>query len=78
MGHFNTEWLYTDETQYHANLDLFPALADREDLNAIRKAMDAVAERYGKDKDGLRKGLDVHYNIRTPDIPLKNQDILHF
>jgi coproporphyrinogen III oxidase len=63
MGHFNTQWQRTDETEYHTNLDLFPALADREDLDAVRKTMDAVAARFGKDKNGLREGLDVHYNM---------------
>lgn len=70
MGHFNTQWQCTDETQYYTNLDLFPALADRENLDAVRKVMDTVAERYGKDKDGLRKGLDEHYNMAHWDSPL--------
>lgn len=70
MGHFNTQWQYTDETQYYMNLDLFPALSSQEDLDTVRKAMDAVAKRYGKDKDGLRKGLDEHYNMDHWDSPL--------
>jgi coproporphyrinogen III oxidase len=70
MGHFNTQWQCTDETEYHTNLDLFPALTDREDLDAVRKTMDAVADRFGKDKDGLREGLDVHYNMEHWHSPL--------
>jgi len=73
MGHFNTEWQSADVTQYHTNLDLFPALESREDLDAVRKAMDAVAERHGRDKDALRTGLDVHYNMDHFDSPLASK-----
>jgi len=73
MGHFNTQWQSTNETRYHTNLDLFPALDGREDLDAVRTAMDAVAERFGKDKDGLRTGLDVHYNMEHWDTPLASK-----
>jgi len=73
MGHFNTQWQKTDETLYITNLDLFPALESREDLAAVRKAMDAVAERHGRDKDALRTGLDVHYNMDHFDSPLASK-----
>jgi len=73
MGHFNTEWRYTQEPEYHMNIDLFPAVAVREDLDGAKKIMDAVAERFKKDKDAIREGLAVQYNMDHWQAPLAAQ-----
>ncbi len=63
MGHFNTEWAKAGAGPYFMNLDLFPAVRVEEDLMDVRKAMDAVADRFGRDRDAMREGLDVQYHM---------------
>jgi coproporphyrinogen III oxidase len=70
MGHFNTEWALTGSGPYHMNLDLFPAIIVKEDIAAMRAAMDAVAQRFGMDAHKMRTGLDEHYNMAHWDAPL--------
>ncbi len=70
MGHFNTEWNTTVPVHCHMNLDLFPAVKIEEDLNAIRYEMDGVADKFGRDKDKMREGLDQHYNMEHWSSPL--------
>ncbi|MFC1592009.1 coproporphyrinogen III oxidase [Thermodesulfobacteriota bacterium] len=61
MGHFNTEWMFAEPTLYFMNLDLFPAVAVQEDIEGARAAMDAVAQRHGRNADTCREGLAVQY-----------------
>jgi coproporphyrinogen III oxidase len=70
MGHFNTEWTTGDSFTYHMNLDLFPAVKLEEDLAAVRGVMDGVADTFGRDRDKMREGLDVHYNMEHWESPL--------
>jgi coproporphyrinogen III oxidase len=70
MGHFNTEWITTEPHRYTINLDLFPAIGVEEDLRAMRSAMDGVADRFGRDRDKLREGLDEHYTMEHFATPL--------
>ena len=63
MGHFNTEWITTGPRRYFMNLDLFPAVRVEEDLRVMRAAMDVVADRFGRDRDKMRGGLDEHYTM---------------
>jgi coproporphyrinogen III oxidase len=63
MGHFNTEWTRPGAGPYYMNLDLFPAVRVEEDLVDMRKAMDGVADRFGRNRDAMREGLDVQYNM---------------
>jgi coproporphyrinogen III oxidase len=71
MGHFNTEWsTKAGVNTYHMNLDLFPAITVEEDLAAVKGAMDKVADQFGRDRDGMRKGLDEHYNMGHWSVPL--------
>jgi coproporphyrinogen III oxidase len=52
------------------NLDLFPAVRIEEDLNTIRHLMDRVADKFGRDRDKMREGLDQHYNMEHWSFPL--------
>ena len=70
MGHFNTEWSMTGPGPYHMNLDLFPSIVVDEDILALRRAMDLVAEQFGVEKAKMREGLDDHYNMQYWDRPL--------
>jgi coproporphyrinogen III oxidase len=72
MGHFNTEWSSKDSGayQYTMNLDLFPAVAVEEDLKTVQQQMDHVADQFGKDRNEMRKGLDIHYNMNHWSFPL--------
>lgn len=70
MGHFNTEWTLGDSVTYHMNLDLFPAVRVEEDLATVRRVMDGVADKFGRDRDKMREGLDVHYNMEHWEFPL--------
>lgn len=70
MGHFNTEWALTGSGPYHMNLDLFPAVTVPEDITEMRIAMDAVAQRFGRDARTMRAGLDEHYSMAHWDAPL--------
>jgi coproporphyrinogen III oxidase len=63
MGHFNTEWTTAETGPYYMNLDLFPAVRVEEDLEDMRKAMDDIAHRFGRDREKMREGLDVQYNM---------------
>jgi len=63
MGHFNTEWTKAGAGPYYMNLDLFPAVRVEEDLKDMRKAMDGIADRFGRNRDTMREGLDVQYNM---------------
>ena len=63
MGHFNTEWKTRGEAGYNTTLDLFLALRIQEDLDAVRDAIDAVAEQFGRDKNRIRERLAVQYNM---------------
>lgn len=63
MGHFNTEWTKAGAGPYYMNLDLFPAVRVEEDLQDMRTAMDGIADRFGRGRDEMRKGLDAQYNM---------------
>ena len=63
MGHFNTEWSMKGPAPYHMELDLFPAVRVEEDLKAVKHEMDLVADRFGRDREKMREGLDTHYNM---------------
>ncbi len=52
------------------NLDLFPAVRVEEDHRAMRAAMDVVADRFGRDREKMREGLDTHYNMEHFAAPL--------
>ncbi len=52
------------------NLDLFPAVRVEEDLRAMRAAMDVVADRFGRDREKMREGLDTHYTMEHFAAPL--------
>jgi len=70
MGHFNTEWATKEPRLYYMNLDLFPAVRVEEDLRAIKAAMDVVADRFGRDREKMREGLDTHYTLEHFAAPL--------
>ena len=70
MGHFNTEWSTKEPRLYYMNLDLFPAVRVEEDLRAMKSAMDAVADRFGRDREKMREGLDTHYTMEHFAVPL--------
>jgi len=72
MGHFNSEWsgMGTGPSRYTTNLDLFTAVRVNEDLVRMKQVMDGVADKYGKDRAELRKGLDIHYNMDHWPFPL--------
>ena len=63
MGHFNTEWIRNGLRRYTIVLDLFPAVRVEEDLKAMKAAIDAVADRFGRDKEKIREGLDTQYTM---------------
>jgi len=52
------------------NLDLFPAVKVEEDLESMKAAMDVIADRYGRDRDKMREGLDEHYTMEHFNVPL--------
>ncbi len=70
MGHFNTEWVTNGVRHYNMNLDLFPAVRVEEDLRAMKAAMDVVADRFGRDREKMREGLDTHYTMEHFATPL--------
>jgi coproporphyrinogen III oxidase len=70
MGHFNTEWSLEGQGPYHMNLDLFPAMTVAEDLKNMRGLMDTVADRFTRDRDTMREGLDEHYHMSHWEKPL--------
>jgi len=70
MGHFNTEWTTNGLRHYNMNLDLFPAVRVEEDLRAMKTAMDVVADRFGRDREKMREGLDAHYTMEHFAVPL--------
>ena len=63
MGHFNTQWSMEEPRLYYLNLDLFPAVHIKEDINTMKSLMDKVADQFGKNSNKLREGLDIHYNM---------------
>ena len=70
MGHFNAEWTSVGPGPYYMNLDLFPAVRVEEDLTAMKRIMDGVADRFGRDRNRMREGLDVQYNMEHWSLPL--------
>jgi len=70
MGHFNTEWDTKEPRRYYMNLDLFPAVRVEEDLRDMKTAMDGVADRFGRDREKMREGLDTHYTMEHFAAPL--------
>lgn len=70
MGHFNAEWSHGDKGPYYMNLDLFPAVRVEEDLEDMKRAMDTVADKFGKDRTAMREGLDIQYNMEHWSLPL--------
>ena len=70
MGHFNTEWTMGGSGPYYMNLDLFPAVRVEEDLATVRRLIDGVADKFGRDRDKMREGLDIQYNMEHWDSPL--------
>ncbi len=70
MGHFNAEWTTAGTGPYYMNLDLFPAVKVEADLKDMRSAMDGVADRFGRNRDAMREGLDVQYNMEHWSKPL--------
>ncbi len=73
VGHFNTEWITNEPRRYFMNLDLFPAVRVEEDLRTMRAAMDVVADRFGRDREKMREGLDTHYNMEHFTAPLASK-----
>ena len=63
MGHFNLEWSAQETGTYFMNLDLFPAVRVQEDLDRMKDAMDQVADQFGLERNAMRAGLDVQYNM---------------
>jgi coproporphyrinogen III oxidase len=70
MGHFNSEWTRGEAGPYYMNLDLFPAVRVKEDLDTMRRVMDVVADKFGRDRDAMREGLDIQYNMEHWSSPL--------
>jgi len=70
MGHFNTEWSTKEPRDHYMNLDLFPAVRVEEDLITMKAAMDTVADRFGRDREKMREGLDTHYTMEHFAAPL--------
>ena len=70
MGHFNTEGITREPRFYNMNLDLFPAVRVEEDLRAMKAAIDVVADRFGRDREKMREGLDTHYTMEHFTFPL--------
>ena len=70
MGHFNTEGITKEPRFYNMNLDLFPAVRVEEDLRDMKAAMDVVADRFGRDREKMREGLDTHYTMEHFAAPL--------
>jgi coproporphyrinogen III oxidase len=70
MGHFNTEGITRGPCSYNMNLDLFPAVRVEGDLKTMKSAMDMVADRFGRDKEKMRDGLDTHYTMEHFAAPL--------
>jgi len=70
MGHFNTEGITRGPRFCNMNLDLFPAVKVEEDLESMKAAMDVIADRYGRDRDKMREGLDEHYTMEHFNVPL--------
>ncbi len=73
VGHFNTEWVTNGRRRYFMNLDLFPAVRVEEDLRTMKAAMDVVADRFGRDREKMREGLDTHYNMEHFTAPLASK-----
>jgi len=63
MGHFNVERFYAGKNMLNANMDVFPAATPKEEIDALRKKMSEVAEKYGKDQWQLSSGLAQQYNM---------------
>jgi coproporphyrinogen III oxidase len=70
MGHFNTEGITRGPRFCNMNLDLFPAIPVEEDLRTMRAAMNVMADRFGRDREKMREGLDIHYNMEHFTAPL--------
>jgi len=73
MGHFNLQWTTGESYSYSMNLDLFPAVSVEEDLAAVRKVMDGIADQFGRGRDAMREGLDEHYNMAHWPFPLASK-----
>jgi coproporphyrinogen III oxidase len=73
VGHFNTEWITQEPRRYFMNLYLFPAVPVEEDLRYMKAAMDVVADRFGRDREKMREGLDTHYNMEHFTTPLASK-----
>jgi len=73
MGHFNTEWSMSGQRLYHMNLDMFPAVRIEEDVQKLKHTMDRVADKFGRDRDKMREGLDIHYNMEHWAYPLASK-----
>ena len=70
MGHFNIERFYAGKSMLNANMDVFPAATPREAIDALRKQMSGVAEKYGKDQRALSRGLAEQYAMEGWQHPL--------
>lgn len=71
MGHFNTDWTTSGQVYYYMNSDLFPAMRVRRiPLNTIRSLMDGVAGKFGRNREKMREGLDINYNMDHWAFPL--------
>ena len=70
MGHYSTQWTIGESNYYSMNLDLFPAVKIEEDLDTMRGVMDEVADKLGRDKDTMREGQDIQYNMEHWSFPL--------
>ena len=70
MGHYSTQWTRGPSAYYAMNLDLFPAVTVEEDLTAMKQIMDGVADRFGIDRDTMREGQDIQYNMEHWSSPL--------
>jgi len=70
MGHYSTQWTMGESNYYSMNLDLFPAVKIEEDLDTMRGIMDGIADKFGRDKDMMREGQDIQYNMEHWSSPL--------
>ena len=70
MGNLIFEGITKGTRRYYMNLDLFPAVRVEEDLAAMKAAMDAVADRFERDREVMREGLDTLYTMEHFPAPL--------
>ena len=70
MGHFNIERFHAGKNILNANMDVFPAATPEDAVDALRKQMSGVAEKYGKNQWELSSGLAEQYTMEGWQHPL--------